>query len=154
MIEAPVDLNKPVENQALSSAIDALANDPTESNKSHLVSALNKANLLAAILTDEMTTTEQAPGQMTIQAGSRIKFLTAGKDGQTFLPLFTDWEAIRAYTDLNVSAMVPPSIEAWCFALQGGAYDGVVINPAHNALPLDHQMLQFLLRQHPLTVEA
>ena len=145
-IQAPVDLNKPVENPALLSAIDAMADEPTDSNRSKLLLALNGANLLAAILTDEMITAETAPGQTIIKAGSLIKFLTAGKDGQSYLSLFTDWNALRTYTNFNVSAMIFPSLDAWQFALQGNTYDGVVVNPAHNAVSLNRQLLQYLAR--------
>jgi len=146
-VRPPVDLNKPVENPALVQAMERVASDGSDQAKDALLTELRRANFLAAILTDEMKTTSTEPGLTTIEKGSRIKFLAAGKDSKQYLPLFSDWQAIRAYTDLNVSALVLPAVDAWSFALQGDTYQGVVINPAHNALPLERPMLQFLSTQ-------
>jgi hypothetical protein len=86
-------------------------------------------------------------GETTIQKGSTFGVLSAGKDGKNYLVLFTDWKALQLYTNQKVSGRVLPSKDAWAFALQGKTYDGVVINPAHNALPLERPMLEFLARE-------
>lgn len=143
----PVDLNKPVENPALVQALERVAGDDSDDAKDALVRELQRANYLAAIIADEMKTTSPEPGMTTIKAGSVIKFVTCEKDGQHFLPLFSDWAAIRAYTDQNVSTLVLPASEAWSFALDDDAYQGIVINPAHNALPLELPMVRYLAGQ-------
>ena len=47
--------------------------------------------------------------------------------------------------------MVLPAKDAWQFALQGLTYDGVVINPAHNALPLARPMVEYLANTEGLS---
>ena len=139
-----IDLNSPVENSALVRAITGVATDPSDSTKDQLLVELNRANFLAAMLADELKKTEMEPGRLEIEAGSRFGVLSASSGGKNFLLLFTDWAALRAYTDLQVSGWVLPARDAWSFALDGTTYDGVVINPAHNALPLKRPMLKFL----------
>ena len=36
-----------------------------------------------------------------------------------------------------------PASDAWAFGLRNG-FEGIVVNPAHNALPLKREMLQYL----------
>ncbi len=143
-VKSPVDLNQPVENPALVAAMDRVAREPSDSSKDALLKELQQANYLAAMLTDGMKTSTNSLGQVTIEKGSKFGVLTAGKDGKNFLVLFTDWRALRAYTQLEVSGWVLPAKDAWLFALEGNSYEGVVINPSHNALPLARPMLEYL----------
>jgi hypothetical protein len=143
-IKPPVDLNTPVENPALVRAMSRVASDGSNAAKDALLLEIQRANYLAAMFTNEMKSTVQGPGMMRIEKGSRIGLLSAEKDGKQFLVLFSDWEALRAYTTLSVSGMILPARDAWAFALQGDTYQGIVINPAHNALPLERPMLEYL----------
>lgn len=144
---APVDLNQPVENPALLKAIQRVASEGTDDSKDQLLIELQKANYIAAMVDDDLKTSPtNETGQITIQKGSTFGVLSAEKDGANYLVLFTDWQALRAYTENKVSGWILPANHAWSFALQGETYDGVVINPAHNALPLGRPMLEFLVR--------
>ena len=141
---APVDLNKPVENPALVSAMERVAKENSNEAKDLLVHELKRANFIAAMLADKLIKKEGSkPGLISIEKGSQFGLLCAKKDGKNYLLLFTDWNAIKAYTDLNVTAMVLPAKDAWSFALEGNTYQGIVINPAHNAVPLERPMLEF-----------
>jgi hypothetical protein len=143
-VPSGLDLNRPVENPALLQAINAVVADPSDSTKDRLLLELNRAIYIAAMLTDDLKRKALEPGLVEIQAGSRFEVLCAAKGGKKFILLFTDWHALKAYSDLQVSGWVLPAKDAWSFALEGSTYDGVVINPAHNALPLERPMLQFL----------
>lgn len=149
-LESPVDLNKPVENPELSLAIERLVSDQSDAAKDHLLAALNQANYLAVIITDEMHTSEiDEDGKTVIEAGSKIKIVTTNDErGNAFLPLFTDWPAIRQYIQdgLEVSTLVLPAYQAWDMALSGN-YHGVVVNPGGNALPLNAGQIAFLRDQ-------
>ena len=69
----------------------------------------------------------------------------AGKQGKNYLLLFTDWDAIRAYTKEDVTAIVLPAKDAWSFfsTTLAATNEGIVINPAHNALPLRKPMISY-----------
>lgn len=146
-LKAPVDMNKPVENPALVTAIQRVATDGSNTAKDQLLFELQRANYLAAMLDVGLKKSPSSKvGETTIQKGSTFGVLSAGKAGKNYLVLFTDWKALQLYTNQKVSGWVLPSKDAWAFALQGKTYDGVVINPAHNALPLERPMLEFLAR--------
>lgn len=131
----PLDINPPVTNPALTAALDALLAADTAASRQQVAEQLEQATYLVAILDDELRTTPgTAPGQVTLQAGSRFGVLTCddGEGGQV-LPVFTDWETVRSWTDQPVSALVMPAGEAWSFA-QAGSYAGVIVNPANQGI--------------------
>lgn len=146
---APVDVNKPVENPKLVAAIDRLLSDSSNKAKDELLLELNRANFLAAIFTDEMHTSEpDKDGKTVIEKDSLIKVLnTSDADGNTYLPLFTDWKEIKKYIDKPVNTLILPASDAWDWALKMGDYHGIVINPGHNALPLNIEQIKYLKGQ-------
>ncbi|PCJ29987.1 MAG: hypothetical protein COA90_10715, partial [Gammaproteobacteria bacterium] len=119
--------------------------------KDALLLELNKSNYLVAIFADEMHRTEpDENGQSVIEEDSLIKVLnTSDSQGNMFLPLFTDWDALTKYTDKPVSTLVFPPQDAWHWALKMADYHGIVINPAENALPLSREQIQYLNNQIP-----
>lgn len=140
-----VDLNRPVTNPALMQAMSRVAKDGSDASKDALLAELQRANYLVAIYSDRLSPGQkQRDGLMLIPKGRQMDVITAGKDGKHYLLLFTDWEALSAYTDKAVSVWVLPARDAWDFVLQDKTFDGVVINPAHNALPLQRPMVEYL----------
>ena len=141
------DLNVPVANAALVLAMERLARDNSDAAKDALLLELNKANYLALSvgkgLSQGLVATQ---GQALLPAGARFDLLLAGKQGKNYLVLFTDWDAIRAYTQEEVTALVLPAQDAWSFfsSTLAATCEGIVINPAHNALPLRKPMIAYL----------
>jgi hypothetical protein len=145
-MKAPVDLNKPIENPKLSAAIDEFAEDHNEKTEQELTRQLRSAMFLVPMLTDEMHTTAGADtGDVTIEKGSVIKMLSCIDDaGAEHLPLFTDWPAIRAWTDEPVSTLVMPARDAWDFVLSQDHYAGAVVNPGGSPLPVGRSLIERL----------
>jgi hypothetical protein len=142
----PVDLDTPVTNPALLAAINNLGSGADQSRLNALILELNRAVYLVATLLDEANVKEQSPGQVTFQKGSRVKVLgIMDTSNRPLLPLFTDWDAIRKWTNEPVSSMVMPAGQAWEFAL--AQYQGVVINPGGPLLELNRDQLEDLRRQ-------
>jgi hypothetical protein len=140
-----IDVNQPIYNPSLVNAMARVATEGSDEAKDELLAELQQANYIAAMFTDGLKVSPSSEeSQETIEKGSTFGVLSAEKDGKNYLVLFTDWEALGAYTDKKVSGWILPSKEAWSFSLQGNTYDGVVINPAHNALPLERPMLEYL----------
>lgn len=146
---SPVDVNIAVTNPNLVAAIERLKTDTSDAAKDALLLELNKSNYLVAIFADEMHTSEpDENGQSVIEKDSIIKVLnTSDGNGNMYLPLFTDWDALRKYIDQDVSTLVFPPQDAWHWALEMGEYHGIVINPAENALPLNKGQIQYLASQ-------
>ena len=142
--EPKLDLDKAVENPALVRAMAQLATDNAESSRDQLIGELARAEFLAAILPDDgKTPFDGPPGAKVVSRGAQFNVLAAGKDGKNYLLLFTDWAQLRMYTNRNVTGWALPASDAWAFGLQKG-FDGIVVNPAHNALPLRREMVQYL----------
>ena len=145
---APSDINTPVINPALTVALatDALHNTPD--TRRAVTAELRQATFLVAILTQEVREKPASPGQVTWQAGSHFSVLLSG-DGQggKVLPLFTDWDALRQWTDQPVSGLVMPAAEAWAFAKADNTYAGAVVNPATDGLFFDPAALAQLAAQ-------
>ncbi|WP_158224657.1 SseB family protein [Agaribacterium haliotis] len=137
-------LDKPIENPSLLAAMERVARDGSDEAKDALLLQLQQADFLAAIFPDELEISDGKNNESTIEKGSSFGVLSSRSEGKHFLVLFTDWKALAAYTDKKVSGWVLPSKQAWAFALQGETYDGIVINPAFNALPLERPMLKYL----------
>ncbi|ENM5732232.1 SseB family protein [Vibrio mimicus] len=142
--ESRIDVNQVVENPALVAAMDRVAREDSDAAKDELLKQLLQANYLAAMFTDGLKVSSGDGNQRTIEKGSTFGVLSAESAGKNYLVLFTDWKALSQYTEQKVSGWILPSKDVWLFALQGSTYDGVVINPAHNALPLERPMLEYL----------
>lgn len=142
----PDDINKPVENPELSSAMTEFNRSRNAQTEQELTRQLRRAVFLVPIVTDEMHTTPGSrPGSVTIERGSLIKMVSyIDGTGAAHLPLFTDWPAIRAWTDQQVSTLVTPAAEAWDFVLRDAYYAGAVVNPGERALPLSRPLIEYL----------
>ena len=142
--EPKLDLDKAVENPALVRAMDDLAAGNTEAARDRLVGELQHGEFLAAIIPDDgKTPLTGPPGATIVSKGARFGVLASTRDGKSYLLLFTDWAQLRTYTNKNVTGWVLPASEAWAFGLAKG-FEGIVVNPAHDALPLGHEMVQYL----------
>lgn len=146
---SPVDVNQPVENPDLTAALAAFAAEPTPAALQRLQEQLNRAVYLVAILIDEMNITPDGEaGKATFEKGSRIKVLTCTDPaGAPTLPVFSDWREIRAWTDEPVSTLVLPADEVWSWVTGQSGYQGVVVNPAGQPIPLDLPQVRDLQRQ-------
>ncbi|WP_406610964.1 SseB family protein [Agarivorans sp. JK6] len=142
--ESRIDVNQAVENPALVAALDRVARESSDAAKDELLKQLLKANYLAAVFTDGLKLSSDGGNYQSVEKGSTLGFLSTESEGKNYLVLFTDWKALSQYTDKKVSGWALHSNNVWLFALQGSTYDGVVINPAHNALPLERPMLEYL----------
>jgi len=132
----PVDIDKPVENSALVTVLDAYLQNPTQSARKALPAELNKAVFLLPVVMDEsnIKRSVEDPGLAIFEKDTFFEIFNAtDSDGNLLLPIFTDWPSIRSWTKAQVSAMVLPAQDAWAFATTKGDYSGVVVNPGgHN----------------------
>ncbi|HCE2442470.1 TPA: SseB family protein [Vibrio parahaemolyticus] len=142
--ESRIDVNQAVENPALVAAMDRVAREGSDAAKDELLKQLLQANYLAAVFTDGLKLSSDDTNQRAIEKGSTFGVLSAESAGKNYLVLFTDWKALSQYTEQKVSGWILPSKDVWLFALESSTYDGVVINPAHNALPIERPMLEYL----------
>lgn len=140
-VKPPVDLDTPVTNPRLVAAMDAfMSTQGPEQLDALLLELRRSVYLIVTYMDDAILHKEAATNQATIKKGSTIGILELeGPDGQRTLPLFSDWDAIRKYTQDNVSTMVMPAKQAWSFAAE--KYGAAVINPGGPMLPLNRDQV-------------
>ncbi|MCB9849806.1 MAG: SseB family protein [Phycisphaerales bacterium] len=114
----------------------AFAKDNSKDAFEKMLAEICRANFLVATLMDEArVTAKDGPGQVTIEKGSRIKvFEVEWENGQSALPLFTDWDEIRRFTDQPVSTLVMPAHQVLPFA--ASRYPAIVIYAGGMTLPM------------------
>jgi hypothetical protein len=144
----PIDVDRPVENPELSAALRDFVASRDARAEQELARQLRRAVFLVPILADEMQIGSGAePGSKVIEPGSRIKLISCVDGaGAQHMALFTDWTALRAWTDQQVSTLVIPAAEAWDTVLSREQYAGAVVNPGggEHTLPLNTQTIAYL----------
>ncbi len=149
-----IDVSKPVSNPRLTAAMDKLEIEKSNSAQDSLFVELNKANYIALAMnfpTNDQTSNSKA--QITLPAGTKFDLLLTGKDGKKYLLLFTDWDAANKYIERRhpnekFTGVILPSTEAWDFfnGTLSSICEGIVINPAHNALVLNKRLVNSLVQ--------
>lgn len=136
---APEQPQREIRNPELLHVLDKLAASYTPDHQDEFTASLNAATYLAIIQPD----TEPPPRT---PAGTLRLIFATDANGNRYLPLFTDKESIRTYTNQPGQHIILPAIDAWTLATRTDHYHGVVINPGSNNLPLLRRQLDFLLR--------
>lgn len=140
----PVDLNKAVRNPSLVKAMDVSIGERSDLAAERLWTELNAADYLVAVFPADEQTTDKELGLGAEEMA--INVATAVDDqGDAYLPLFTDWDAIAAYTGGFVMTLVLPAPEAWSWVLGTEEYAGAVVNPAGQSLALDKDQVAYLM---------
>lgn len=144
----PPDVQQPVENPELLAALQEFVTTRDARTEQELTRQLRQAVFLVPMLADEISIGEGAePGSDVIEQGSRIKILSCVDNaGASHLPLFTDWTALRAWSDKPLSTLMVPAAEAWEAVLSRDEYAGAVVNPGggQHALPLTRETVAYL----------
>lgn len=149
-----IDVSKPVTNPRLTAAMDRLEVEKSNSAQDVLFSELNKANYIALAMnfptSDPLANSKN---QIILPAGVKFDLLLTGKGGKKYLLLFTDWSAANKYLERDhpnekFKGIILPSKDAWDFfnGTLSSICDGIVINPAHNALVLNKGLVNSLLK--------
>lgn len=145
----PIDDNAHISNPDLVAAIEHLKIDESDTAKDALLAPLNKAHFLVVMLDDKTKTEKNNNSSPTNKNGSLIKLLyTSDGQGNMYLPVFTDLNTLRKYTNKPVNTLVFPSQYAWHWALTMGDYHGIVINPGvEDTLSLNKSQIEYLMDQ-------
>ena len=151
-----IDLNKPVENPVLKNAFTKFNLAKSESNLQLIIDELQKTNFIVIFRADELKTTKDTNGNVTIDKGSIIKFINCfDKENKPFLPLFTDWQEVDLWykqRDKNIQSFIMTTFETFEWVSNDKFYYGVVINPASTAWTMSkEQVKNFLTDYKPKT---
>jgi hypothetical protein len=145
-----IDVYKAIENPDLKRIISRFKDERTEANAMEFGKRLNRATFLSPMAMDEMKMSLKDDGTTIVEVGSKIKLLNCfNEHGECFFPLFTDWDAIRAWTNQNVGGLIMPAIEAWEYVIeQPDYYKGIVINPNSDGWTLRQENIRNLIEDY------
>ena len=139
------NLNEKVTNPNLKSAIELLKKSETKESKILFFTELNQSRYLIPIVANSIETDGSTEDIKKIKQGSLIKFIAVkGSDGKLILPAFTDWDAIKKYIKQPVDVVVFEPKKIWSFVLQMGDYNGVILNPGTDNIPLEVGLIGYL----------
>ncbi|WP_069999921.1 SseB family protein [Cellulosilyticum sp. I15G10I2] len=140
-VSVSLDLNTPLSNDEFYKLFDEYCVSPNEKNQNILGTHLNKMSYLLGIISDNVNT-----NQITIKKGDDLKFLICSTDNrEVFLPVFTTDEELNAWYPETISTLTVPAAWLWKFVLGQKNYEGILINPAGIAWPINLQHIQSLL---------
>lgn len=129
-------VNEDITNPDLVTAIYQLLDNNNATTQNELIFELNRANYLMVVL--NKISSKALIEENTIS----MVLLYQTKDGNIFLPLFTDWEEINKYVK-DANTVTLPAKLAWEWVLEN-EYDGCVINPAKTALQIRKELIKNL----------
>jgi len=129
--------DEPIENPELLAALAAIATDKSEDTQHALSLELQRGLYLVPVFAGKPDA--EAADDEAVQV-----LVCTDETGAEYLPLFTDEDALSAWTQEDVSAMVFTAPEAWEFILSQPECAGGVINPGGASLPLNREMVGLL----------
>lgn len=122
-----------VANPALHAAIERLGKERSVAAKTHLYQQLNQATYLVPL---QAQGTEFAP------------YRVNGANGASFMAIYSDAESL-ALSRIEPAKVIDMEAQAlWTMVLGDDNLDGVALNPARNALPLNKQRIAEIAKTH------
>ncbi len=151
-----IDLNKPIENQELQKAFTEFHSNKTEENLQLIISGLIKANFIVLFNTDQLKTSSDNEGNLSIDKGSIINFLNCfDKENKALLPVFADWQEVDLWLkkrESNINSFIMSTFEAFEWVANSDAHVGIVINPGSTGWTMNKdQVKNFLIDFHKKT---
>lgn len=140
-----MDINKPVTNPRLVSAMKKARADNTEEAGRRLIEEVKQAKL---IVPARVTPAPAAEGKVVFDKNTRVDFPTLESPAhEKFLPAFTDWDMVRQWRKNEGEQALIMSVRELADVIMGGnsGLEGLAINPFCENLIFTRRMLpQFL----------
>lgn len=147
--EDQIDINKPITNPGLKQAFKAFNEKKNEANLQTVVSEFKRAKLLVLSYKDTIQTTPAEDSKVVIEPGSVIRFLyTRDEHGQVFLPLFTDWNDVKLWVEINnIAGFIFSIKEGMAVTLHDKGYSGLVINPCSDRWTMTRAQVEQFMKE-------
>ncbi len=141
-----LDINAPLENKEFDRLFEAYCIAPSETAQNDLGMHLNEMNYLLGLITDEETSSQTKPSQISIQKGDDLRLLIcSNRSREVFLPLFTNDKELKDWYNEPVNTLTVPAKWLWNFVLNQKNYAGILINPNSIAWSINMEQIQSLL---------
>ena len=139
-----VDVNTPVTNPELVAALDALREGGSEARWDAFRAAVRAAHLLVPVAIEPGLEVHDGVAT-TPPAGTTLSFeAIQDTEGHPYLPVFTDWPALRAWRDRANEQTWICTFDDVVTITRGHEGSGFVINPETHALPVAGDLLRWL----------
>ena len=135
------DVNEPVINPELVDAIEAIKNDANQSTQDDLLNVLKDAKFLSSVSIDSPLGED---GKITLKPDTIISFhYLQNHDGDNYLPVFTDWPALKQWRDIPDEKTVIINYEdIKSMVLKNKEAVGFVINPCSDNITISKDLIE------------
>lgn len=142
-----IDVTKAIENPNLLQAIKEHKENPDEEGNSKLTYALTSATFLALSYTDNLNMEHKNQNEYIVKEGSSFNLHFISDDqGNSYLPIFTDWKHVKDFTADDVSGLIFPAKDIFnFFDLNEDNLKGIIINPGEEDCLLEKEHINMLI---------
>lgn len=144
-----LDLNTPVTNPTLFRAMNNTEGAQTERDNQIIQEAM-RASFLVPVTISPAPENPSGHGQIVLEKETTIGFLSLkGQDDQIYFPVFTDWDALRLWQNVEhqQTLVMPFDDLAKMLLQQRGDVEGIVINPAGKSATFRKPLLEAMLNE-------
>ena len=137
------DINTPVTNPELVAAIEAVRRQTNADTQYAYFTALKNARFLSPVTIEPRPGPGGEDGATTLKADTTINFLCiADANGDNYLPVFTDWPALRRWRDIpDEQTLITTFGDIGTVVSRDDKIAGFVINPFSHNIPIRQDMI-------------
>ena len=151
-----MEINKPITNPALISTISALQENDTPKTVKCFVRELKKSHFLTPVIISPIPVADET-GKAVLKTDTTISPLSLeNADGDIFLIVFTDWESLRKWRNIEDEQTMVTSYADICqMANAGDKYSGFAINPISENIVITKELIEHYNKSavQPYTVD-
>ena len=140
------DINAPVTNPELVLAIEAIQKEVNTDTQNAYFNAIKGARFLSPVTIDPRPASGDAGGKTTLEVDTKISFIGfAEANGTHYLPVYTDWPALKQWRDVPDEQTIITSYEDLrTLIVNDPNTAGFVMNPFTHNIPVRRDVMECL----------
>ena len=137
------DINTPVTNPELVGAIEAIQKNANADTQDSYIKALKNARFLSPVTIEPHPELGNVGGKTTLETDTKISFVgLTDVNGDSFLPVYTDWPALRQWRDNpDEQTLITSYDDISYMVLKDETTAGFVINPYSHNIPVRRDLI-------------
>ena len=140
-----IDVNKPVTNPALVSAIKKMRENETTENKDNVLNEVMQAHFISPVIISPRPEAPNQSSEVVLKEKTTISYhMVQNTENKSFFMAFTDWDALRKWqNNENQQTMIMTFDDFSAMVLnKNGNADGFVINPFGENITFTRSMIE------------
>jgi hypothetical protein len=145
-----VDVNKPVTNPELVTAIKVMKENNTKENQDNVINKVMEAHFISPVLISPVQGTTSGSNEVVLKENTTINFsMIENTANQQFFLAFTDWEELGKWQkNKNQQTLIMTFDDLASMILhKGGNSEGFVINPFSENIVFNKAMIGTLMEE-------